>query len=208
MSKERNERLPRRRPRSDRSDATLNSQSRPARKSSTDANQSGGLLHPILYFIIIALIGSVVYVGLYIYTQRNLRRVVTPIDAEKVVGGADHMGGADRFWGSYRPHVYFGLKTRSPRSPVLGLMWFSQSVQQLQIRHWCDHNDRLKKFGWTAHDGRTFGRQEILDDSYSLSTEFVKRPGGDNGGDWTSRITVKPLVRVVFRARSREGTPF
>lgn len=26
----------------------------------------------------------------------------------------------ERFWGSYRPHVYFGMKTRSPRSVVTG----------------------------------------------------------------------------------------
>lgn len=32
---------------------------------------------------------------------------------------------AERYWGSYRPGSYFGLKTRDPDSLVTGLMWFS-----------------------------------------------------------------------------------
>lgn len=32
---------------------------------------------------------------------------------------------AERYWGSYRPGNYFGLKTRDPESLVMGLMWFS-----------------------------------------------------------------------------------
>lgn len=30
----------------------------------------------------------------------------------------------DRYWGTYRPGNYFGLKTREPYSPVMGLMWY------------------------------------------------------------------------------------
>lgn len=30
----------------------------------------------------------------------------------------------DIFWGTYRPGVYFGLKTRDPHSLVTGLMWY------------------------------------------------------------------------------------
>lgn len=36
----------------------------------------------------------------------------------------------DRYWGSYRPGVYLGLKTRHPRSPVTGLMWFTPAMFQ------------------------------------------------------------------------------
>lgn len=32
---------------------------------------------------------------------------------------------SERFWGSYRPGTYFGLKTRDQDSLVMGLMWFS-----------------------------------------------------------------------------------
>lgn len=31
----------------------------------------------------------------------------------------------ERYWGSYRPGLYFGLKTRDPHSLQMGLMWFS-----------------------------------------------------------------------------------
>ena len=30
----------------------------------------------------------------------------------------------DKYWGSYRPGVYFGMKTRDPHSLVMGLMWY------------------------------------------------------------------------------------
>lgn len=30
----------------------------------------------------------------------------------------------ERFWGSYRPGTYFGLKSRDPHSLLTGLMWY------------------------------------------------------------------------------------
>ena len=30
----------------------------------------------------------------------------------------------ERYWGSYRPGVYFGMKTRSAKDINTGLMWF------------------------------------------------------------------------------------
>ena len=45
----------------------------------------------------------------------------------------------NRFWGTYRPGVYFGTKTRSANAPVSGLMWFEQRLpQEPMIRHWCE----------------------------------------------------------------------
>lgn len=48
----------------------------------------------------------------------------------------------------------------------------------------------MTRYAWLEHDGRTFGVQEIVDNSVSLKTTFVKRPGGYHGGDWTARIAV------------------
>lgn len=31
----------------------------------------------------------------------------------------------EKYWGTYRPGVYFSLKTRDPSSIVTGLMWYS-----------------------------------------------------------------------------------
>lgn len=58
-------------------------------------------------------------------------------------------------------------------------------------RHWCEIGDGLDKYGWTHHDGRTFGVQTIEDFPFSLETSFVKFPGGQYGGDWTARVSVK-----------------
>ncbi|KAM8939921.1 mannosyl-oligosaccharide glucosidase [Pelodytes ibericus] len=109
------------------------------------------------------------------------------------------------FWGSYRPQVYFGMKTRSPRSVVTGLMWMSQSGSPT-LRHTCEQSDGLAGYGWLLHDGVNFGQQEIRDQGYTLTTEFVKRLGGHHGGDWSWRVRVTPqasapsgqLVSLLF----------
>lgn len=99
----------------------------------------------------------------------------------------------ERYWGSYRSGVYFGMKTRDPQSLVMGLMWYFP--QKLRaggegIRHWCDAGDNLDQYGWIQHDGKTFGVQEIHDGPFLIETSFVKVPGGKFGGDWTARISV------------------
>lgn len=115
----------------------------------------------------------------------------------------------ERFWGSYRPQVYFGMKTRSPNSIVTGMMWMRQfSDMDVNLRHTCEQGDRLQSYGWLMHDGITFGVQEIRDNDFTLTTEFVKRMGGDHGGDWTWRITAKqhssapqaPVISLMFYA--------
>ena len=66
---------------------------------------------------------SLIAVGYFCYQGYLETRVNTPLDYPKVVrlSGLDV---PDRFWGSYRPGVYFGMKTRSPKDIVTGLMWF------------------------------------------------------------------------------------
>lgn len=39
-------------------------------------------------------------------------------------------------WGTYRPGVYFGTKSRRPHSPVTGMMWFDYS-RNGNFRHSC-----------------------------------------------------------------------
>ncbi|XP_041370313.1 mannosyl-oligosaccharide glucosidase-like isoform X2 [Gigantopelta aegis] len=76
------------------------------------------------------------------------------------------------------------------------LMWLPQFTRKMPppVRHWCDQADEIGKYGWLAHDGVHFGVQEIEESGFVLKTEFVKRPGGDHGGDWTARFTVKPKL--------------
>lgn len=93
-------------------------------------------------------------------------------------------------WGSFRSGHYFGLKTSSPQSIVTGMMWFWNRIEgnSLPIRHWCDQNDRLAKYGWTRHDFYTFGIQEIVDQNVVFETSFLKL----SNASWRARISAKP----------------
>lgn len=79
-----------------------------------------------------------------------------------------------------------------------GMMWMRQfSDRDVSLRHTCEQGDRLQGYGWLMHDGFTFGVQEVRDKDFTLTTEFVKRMGGDHGGDWTWRITAKQHVSTL-----------
>ncbi|XP_023654927.1 mannosyl-oligosaccharide glucosidase isoform X2 [Paramormyrops kingsleyae] len=153
---------------------------------------------------------SLVWFFYALYMRSSLaRRVVTLHPSPQVLhdNSTSATVSPQRFWGSYRPQVYFGMKTRSPRSMVTGLMWMRQSPEvEVSLRHTCEQGDRLHGYGWLAHDGLSFGVQEIRDTDFILTTEFVKRPGGDHGGDWTWRVTAKqqssapqpPIISLMF----------
>jgi mannosyl-oligosaccharide glucosidase len=120
-------------------------------------------------------------------------------------------------WGPYRPNLYFGIRPRLPQSLMTGLIWFStanyQSVQSaLAIltrrrgtrvltvafkgsRHACEQDDKLDSYTWTQYDPREGGVQEIKDsqNNVKITTEFLKVPGGDNGGSWAARIKGEPM---------------
>ncbi|MFH4974886.1 hypothetical protein AB6A40_001595 [Gnathostoma spinigerum] len=92
-------------------------------------------------------------------------------------------------WGTYRSHMYFGLRTQHPESPLFGLMWYEQppveNLGSVRIRHWCQLDDGVLSYGWTEADGRTFGRQTIQERSYILTTDWLNQ-----GKSWTSRIQI------------------
>ncbi|KAL0803320.1 hypothetical protein ABMA28_017199 [Loxostege sticticalis] len=128
-----------------------------------------------------------VYVGTLGYLET---RVNTPFDDVKVVQESG-LQVPDRYWGSYRPNVYFGMKTREPQSPVFGMMWYKMGItSQRDIRHWCDQGDNLPTYGWLRHDGVTFGEQLISDPPHTIVTSFVKTLGGEQGGHWTARVNI------------------
>lgn len=117
-------------------------------------------------------------------------RINTPFDKVKIVQKTG-LGVPDRYWGSYRPNLYFGMKTRDAYSLVTGIMWYYPARTQTaeDIRHWCEQSGYLKGYSWTEHDGRNFGIQTINDDDVLITTSFVKKLRGSYGGDWTSRIS-------------------
>lgn len=148
----------------------------------------------LLGFICLAVASYFGYQG-YLETRVN-----TPFDNERLVSATK--GRLEREWGTYRPLNYFGLKTRHPYSPVMGLMWYmpvNLGYGGHGLRHWCDMNDNLQKYGWQYHDGRHFGSQEIHDGPLQLRTSFIKykrrsseekKDASDNDLDWTARISV------------------
>ncbi|CAL1530223.1 unnamed protein product [Lymnaea stagnalis] len=122
--------------------------------------------------------------------------VITPLNAPKILHANSSSAAVnpEKFWGTYRPQAYFGIKSRSKQSPVFGFMWMTQLTERMPppLRHWCDQGDGLDGYVWQMHDGVNFGIQTIQEKQYSIRTEFVKKPGGDHGGDWTAKFHFTP----------------
>ncbi|KAI9865035.1 MAG: Processing alpha glucosidase I [Vezdaea acicularis] len=67
-------------------------------------------------------------------------------------------------------------------------------VCRADFRHTCEQNEGMLGYGWDEYDTRTGGRQVVHDsgNKIDLTTEFVKIPGGTNGGNWAVRIKGSP----------------
>lgn len=51
-----------------------------------------------------------------------------------IVGGGDTNGPlkktkTEQKWGTYRGNLYFGMRTRNPKSLLVGLMWYSTDYE-------------------------------------------------------------------------------
>ncbi len=71
-------------------------------------------------------IGGTLAVALVVYMSYNgylETRISTPFPGPPVTS-EQGLSVPSRFWGSYRPGLYFGLKTRSPADLLAGIMWF------------------------------------------------------------------------------------
>lgn len=107
-------------------------------------------------------------------------------------------------WGSFRPGIYFGMKDAStpsqeiPASPVTGILWGTQNSKHKGLRHQTQQ-DELKSFDWMEHDGRSYGKERMVDRTLELevNASFVipKEIGGKNSDNviWAQRILVSPL---------------
>lgn len=79
----------------------------------------------------------VVAVLISIYYNSWLASMVnSPLKEPKITNETEYKTpeNLDRFWGTYRPQLYFGLKTRSANPLQAGLMWFNQFSQRFQMR--------------------------------------------------------------------------
>ncbi|KAB2045785.1 hypothetical protein ES319_D01G185800v1 [Gossypium barbadense] len=122
-------------------------------------------------------------------------RVVTPFPAPRIMDLPQFQGEHKEslYWGTYRPHVYFGIRARTPLSLVAGLMWLGVKDGRYFLRHICQDSDDLSTYGWTSHNGRDFGHQVLVDQDMTLATSFLKYKEDDSGygGDWAVRINVQ-----------------
>ena len=81
---------------------------------------------------------------LYFFFQGYLEtRVHTPLNLPRAVD-KNGLQVPRLYWGSYRPGVYFGLKTRSPADLLFGMMWMIPDKiknNDIGLRHWCEQGN-------------------------------------------------------------------
>ncbi|XP_047329863.1 mannosyl-oligosaccharide glucosidase GCS1-like [Impatiens glandulifera] len=134
-------------------------------------------------------------------------RVITPFPAPKVMDLPQFQGDHKEslYWGTYRPQVYFGVRARTPKSLVAGLMWLGIKDGRYSMRHICQNSDELKTYGWTHHNGRDYGHQNLVDQEMALMTSFLKskEEGSGYGGDWAVRIDARNEESEIRESASR-----
>lgn len=97
--------------------------------NSSQSNETSKLI--FIPAAILMAVGVSIYYNNYLAAQVN-----TPLNEPRIINESDYKSieNLDRFWGTYRPQLYFGLKTRSPNPLLAGLMWFNQFSQQFKMR--------------------------------------------------------------------------
>ena len=101
-------------------------------------------------------------------------------------------GGATRdelLWGTYRPGAFVGLRQRRPRGKVAGFMWTQRGGRAESLRNEATGEVR---FGWSRHDGRSFGEQAIADEDIRLDISFLKGRADASAQDWVVRVSGAP----------------
>ncbi|KAJ8758894.1 hypothetical protein K2173_002673 [Erythroxylum novogranatense] len=118
--------------------------------------------------------------------------VITPFPAPKLTKLPQFQGEhrESLYWGTYRPQVYLGVRARTPRSLVAGLMWLGVKDGRYAMRHMCQDSDELTTYSWTEHNGRDYGKQVLVDQDLKLETYFLKSKSeySGYGGDWAVQI--------------------
>ncbi|KAJ4710863.1 mannosyl-oligosaccharide glucosidase GCS1-like [Melia azedarach] len=86
-------------------------------------------------------------------------RVIRPFPAPKLMDLPIFQGEHKEslYWGTYRPHVYLGIRARTPRSLVAGLMWIGVKDGRYHMRHVCQDSDELSNFLKSKGDGSGYG---------------------------------------------------
>lgn len=72
------------------------------------------------------------------------------------------------------------VSCRTSRPLLMGLMWFDATTSRLpsftvdSIRHEAQQQDKLTSYGWLRHDGRSYGRQQLIDGDFNIAVQMVR----------------------------------
>ena len=80
------------------------------------------------------------------------------------------------YWGTYRSSLYFGLRAKTTHSLLFGVMWWDPNRPRTfsDMRHNAEQGHGLEQYGWTRHDGETFGIQDLQDGNIHIKTSWIK----------------------------------
>lgn len=103
----------------------------PGRRHSAESKKKssglgGGWLKTALAIFVLPVVGAIAgwyFHQHYIYLPSLVN---TPSPLARVVPESTYKEDHERFWGTYRSNLYFGMRARTPNSPVVGLMWYEQ----------------------------------------------------------------------------------
>ena len=103
-------------------------------------------------------------------------------------------------WGSYRPGIYFGMKTRtSPHALNTGIMWTAGKIGgNNNLRHEAKQ-DELDQFHWMKHDGKRFGMELLRDEEFDMTTIASFVVPSASIASWAQRIVVESLTKESER---------
>ncbi|KAG0605933.1 hypothetical protein M758_9G099500 [Ceratodon purpureus] len=173
------------------------------------------------WLVFVAALVCVLLAGLFVYGKQWIAvapkpRALTPFPG-KLVSDLPQFQGKHRermFWGTYRSTLYLGIRARTPKSLLAGLMWLGVKDNRYSLRHTCEEGDKLTRYAWVRHDGATYGRQEIVDQGLGITTSFLKHqdPESGYGGDWAVRVQVvekmRPKEREQIKTPNRQVSLF
>jgi mannosyl-oligosaccharide glucosidase len=90
-------------------------------------------------------------------------------------------------WGTYRPHALMSVRARVPHSPFFGVSY--HPAASAEVRHLAaDHQGAIRTFGFSRHDGRSFGDHVIEDgdvNAYVRYSYFLH----ESGDAWVLRLS-------------------
>jgi len=147
------------------------------------------------------------------HSRRNFAKYWSKHNAETLVSPLSH---DVPIWGSYRPNIYFGMKTRTvPLSLVTGILWGSNNDINVNrnLRH-DTSQDELEKFHWLRHNGKSYGIEEMIDNKYNvkLTGTFLLPYIFNKDVDsiyptWVQRIAVDN-IRSIDKSKSSKSLFF